>query len=208
RRIRAADELQRLALERRESARTQLVGLAKYFPGIVTGRVGARRRGAELDGRIEHRIEQRRGRDRQPGPRQRAELIVREEHDRAALLGGGERLRMLHVGGGEDLRRGAADDLVLERSRGAELRLHLDAGCGLECRASFGERGAQTAGGVELHRVGRERRTGHRYDGDCRRQDTGHLMPPAYWRWGRTAAGRRSYRPQSLSGLRPKRASR
>ena len=101
-----------------ERARLELLGLAKHLPGVIAGRIGLRRRGAELDlrdracGRAASA-----GVDLEAGPRQRAQPVAREQHDRAAALRRGQRLRVLHVGGGEHLGLAPRGDLVLQQSR-------------------------------------------------------------------------------------------
>ena len=45
-----------------EAPGLDLLGFAKNLPGVVAGRIGLRRRGAELDRGIEHAVEQRRRR--------------------------------------------------------------------------------------------------------------------------------------------------
>src|SRR5581483_7807176 len=71
--VRGTGQLQGFFLQRRLRAGPDRFGLAEDREGIVAGRIGLRRRGAELDARIEHALEQVGAVDLQPGPDQRAQ---------------------------------------------------------------------------------------------------------------------------------------
>ncbi len=101
----AAGELQRLARERRRRARADGAGLAEDFDSIVAGGVRQRRRGAELDGRIEHAVEQRRRSSHSSPGRASAHSVLRAKQTTGpALAGIVQGLRMRRVGGGENVR--------------------------------------------------------------------------------------------------------
>jgi len=94
---RRAGELQRLPAQDRKGAGADCIRLAKHLPRVVAGRIGARRRGPELGLRRHHAVEQARGIDREPGPRQRAQLVAREQQHPAAPARAKERERMLRA---------------------------------------------------------------------------------------------------------------
>ncbi len=82
---------------------------------------------------------------------QDAQPVAREQHGRAGAAAGRQRLRMLQVGRREQVGAQAAGDRVREQPRSAELALHAAA----ERRDDVGQGSAQTAGGIELHGIGR-----------------------------------------------------
>jgi hypothetical protein len=81
---RSAYHLQRFCLEGLERAGHERLRLAEDLPRIISGGIGYRCRGRELDLRIEHARKQVRGIEAKLAPCQDAHLIACKQHDRAA----------------------------------------------------------------------------------------------------------------------------
>ena len=95
---RPSDDLLRLFIENRLAPRVQRIDIAEHCPGVIGGRVGFWRRGTELDRRVEHSLDEVRG--RQPDFRRgdSARGIADEHHDprRPAVMKQFE--RVTHIG--------------------------------------------------------------------------------------------------------------
>jgi hypothetical protein len=149
-----AGQQQRLGFQRRARARTNSFRPPEQREGVVAGRIGARRRGAEPQRGIEHALQQRSRRHVEPRPRDGAQRVAREEHGRAVALAA-HSFRMLHVGGGEHLEGLTAGDPLSQQSGGrVGLRDRAAAWCTFESLCHLGERRPQRAGGGETHRLG------------------------------------------------------
>src|SRR5262249_51166490 len=97
RRARAADELERLRVERCERTRADLVRFLEKLPCVVARRIGFGRRSTELQFWIQHAIEQRLGRHVDAGCGKRAQAIAREHDWRSGAAGAPERLRVIYI---------------------------------------------------------------------------------------------------------------
>ncbi|MCG3188935.1 MAG: hypothetical protein LKCHEGNO_01157 [Burkholderiaceae bacterium] len=173
RRIRTAGELQGLGRKLLKRALAALLlDALEHQPGIVARRVGLRRRGAELDRRIEQAIDQRLGRHIDRRRDQGAHRVAREATNRASLAGRLQCSRMRHVGRGEHVGAFALRDAILQQARRAEREAHANAGlAAFERLRRLGQRTAQTAGGEHAqfglglrlhHRPRGSQRYGHR----------------------------------------------
>ncbi|KAF0121345.1 MAG: hypothetical protein FD152_3875 [Xanthobacteraceae bacterium] len=184
-----ARQLQRLGLERRPRPRTHGFRPREDLVGVVARRVRPRRRGAELDRRIEHPFQQGRRRHLQPRLHEGAQFVAGEEDHGPGLARCRQRLRMRHVGGGEDFRLLASGDGVADEARGPVRLGDGRAARGGEGLRDLGQRAAKAAGCVQQHRFGRVR-LAHGYNKRRCGKDAAHLKPQFPKRWRRTAAGR------------------
>ena len=152
--IGTSGELRRLLLQRGPRPGPDRFRLGKHLQGIVAGRIGLRRRGGELDRRIEHALEQARAVDLEASLDQRAKPVAREQLHGPAFLRRAERLRMFHVGRGEHVGTGTAGDLIFQQSGRTVFGLHIVSSFRLERLRHLAQGGAETARSVELDRVG------------------------------------------------------
>ena len=182
----------------------------KHLPRIVARGIRHRRRRGELDGRIEHALNEIAARDLEARSHQGAHRVAREPLGRPGLAGLAQLLRVLHVRRREHIRRLAGEKSVLEQPGSAEREADRCAGArGLELAPRLDERRAKAAGsedrgdvGALCRRIGSQGERGHRRRD---RRPGAHLSAA---RSERTAARRRPCTRRSSAALPARAPSR